>query len=120
MNRCRTYTRLASVLLVSFVGTVGTAPAASAQDAALMARARAIHNKAIKLDTHVDIEPSYMYETPPNYRTGHPHQVDLVKMRNGGMNGIFFSIFVGQGDLTPEGYQRAYDTDTAKFNAVHH
>ena len=85
-----------------------------------MARARAIHNKAIKLDTHVDIEPSYMYEPPPNYKTGHPHQVDLVKMKNGGMNGIFFSIFVGQGELTPQGFQRAYDTDTAKFNAVHH
>ncbi len=85
-----------------------------------MARARAIHDKAIKIDTHVDIEPSFMGDTAPNYRTGHPHQVDLVKMKNGGMNGIFFSIYVGQGDLTPEGYQRAYETDVAKFDAVHH
>jgi membrane dipeptidase len=36
-----------------------------------------------------------------------------------GYNGIFFSIYVGQGELTPAGYQRAYEADVAKFDAVH-
>jgi membrane dipeptidase len=112
--------RAARQAVVPLFALLARPVAAQQQDAALMARARAIHNKAIKIDTHVDIEPSFMGDSAPNYRTGHPHQVDLVKMRNGGMNAIFFSIFVGQGDSTPEGFQRAYDADVAKFNAVHH
>jgi membrane dipeptidase len=120
MTRTAHCPRVAHWVVAPLVAFLALPLHAQQQDAALMARARAIHEKAIKIDTHVDIEPSFMGDSAPNYRTGHPHQVDLVKMKNGGMNAIFFSIYVGQGDLTPEGYQRAYDTDVAKFNAVHH
>jgi membrane dipeptidase len=94
------------------------APAAHAQDDALAAKARAIHNRVIKLDTHVDFNPSAMGDTAPNYATGLRGQVDLPKMK-AGYNGIFFSIYVGQGELTPAGYQHAYEMDIAKFDAVH-
>ena len=94
------------------------APTIHAQDDALVARAHAIHNRVIKLDTHVDFSPSSMGDTPPNYVTGLHGQVDLPKMK-AGFNGIFFSIYVGQGELTPAGYQRAYEEDIAKFDAVH-
>ena len=93
-------------------------PNLHAQDAALVAKARAIHERVIKLDTHVDFNPSSMSDTPPNYATGLHNQVDLPKMK-AGYNGIFFSIYVGQGELTPAGYQRAYEADVAKFDAVH-
>ena len=89
-----------------------------AQNDALVARAHVIHSRVIKLDTHVDFNPSSMSDTPPNYVTGLHNQVDLPKMK-AGYNGIFFSIYVGQGELTPAGYQRAYDADIAKFDAVH-
>lgn len=97
-----------------------SAPVAAQQaDAALVARARAIHERVIKLDTHVDFSPSDMRDTPPNYVTGMRGQVDLPKMK-AGYNGIFFSIYVGQSDdLTPAGFQRAHDADVAKFEAVH-
>ncbi len=97
------------------------APNLSAQnDSALVARARAIHNRVIKLDTHVDFEPRMMTDTTPNYVTGQASQVDLKKMRNGGMNGIFFSIYVGQSqDFSDSGYARAKAGDIAKFEAVH-
>lgn len=94
------------------------APAAHAQDDALIAKAQAIHNRVIKLDTHVDFNPSSMSDTPPNYVTGLRNQVDLPKMK-AGYNGIFFSIYVGQGALTDSGYQHAYEADVAKFDAVH-
>ncbi len=94
------------------------APTIHAQDDALVAKALAIHKRVIKLDTHVDFNPSFMSDTPPNYVTGLHNQVDLPKMR-AGYNGIFFSIYVGQGELTPDGYQRAYEADVAKFDAVH-
>jgi len=91
---------------------------ANAQSDALVARARAIHDRVIKLDTHVDFNPSSMSDTPPNYVTGLRNQVDLPKMK-AGYNGIFFSIYVGQGELTDSAYQHAYEADVAKFDAVH-
>src|SRR6185437_7526187 len=97
---------------------IAAAPTIHAQDDTLVARALAIHNRVIKLDTHVDFNPSFMSDMPPNYTTGLHNQVDLPKMR-AGYNGIFFSIYVGQDELTPAGYQRAYEADVAKFDAVH-
>lgn len=95
--------------------------AAQQDDAALIAKAKAIHAKALKLDTHVDIDPSMMTDATPNYVTGHAHQVDLPKMRNGGMDGIFFSIFVGQSqDFSDSAYAKAKAADIAKFEAVHY
>jgi Ca2+-binding RTX toxin-like protein len=40
-------------------------------------------------------------------------------MLEGGLDAVFFSIYVGQGELTPEGYKRAYDQDMEKFASVH-
>jgi membrane dipeptidase len=91
---------------------------ALAQDQALIQRATAIHNRVIKLDTHVDFSPNNMSDTPPNYVTGLRTQVDLPKMK-AGYNGIFFSIYTGAGPLTPEGYEAAWKTDVDKFEAVH-
>jgi membrane dipeptidase len=94
--------------------------AAQQDDAALIAKARAIHARALKLDTHVDFDPSVMTDARPNYVTGHAHQVDLPKMRNGGVDGVFFSIFVGQSqDFSDSAYARARAGDVAKFEAVH-
>ncbi|HVZ49272.1 MAG TPA: membrane dipeptidase, partial [Gemmatimonadaceae bacterium] len=110
---------LPAALLPAALLASTSAAGAQQADAALVARARAIHDRVIKLDTHVDFEPTLMGDTPPNYVTGLRRQVDLPKMK-AGYNGIFFSIYVGQSDdLTPAGFTRAYDADIAKFKAVH-
>lgn len=105
--------------LLAAASLVAAPLAAQQPDAALIAKARAIHDRVIKIDTHVDFDPGNMSDTPPNYVTGMRRQVDLPKMK-AGYNGIFFSIYVGQSDdLTPAGFQRALDVDIAKFEAVH-
>jgi membrane dipeptidase len=99
-----------------------SAPLAAQQpvDPALAAKAKAIHDRVLKLDTHVDFDPRVMTDTTPNYVTGQGSQVDLKKMRNGGVNGVFFSIYVGQSqDFSDSAYARARNTDIAKFEAVH-
>src|SRR5690349_14278372 len=88
-------------------------------DAALEARAKAIHDRVIALDTHVDIDPRNFTTEHPNYTDRLDTQVNLPKMFEGGLDAVFFSIYVGQGDLTPEGYKRAYDQDMEKFASVH-
>ena len=88
-------------------------------DPALDAKARAIHDRVIALDTHVDISPSNFTAQRPNYLDRLNTQVNLPKMQEGGLDAVFFSIYVGQGPLTAEGYQRAYEADMEKFAAVH-
>jgi len=97
--------------------TVGTSPAQS-DDAALIAKARAIHDRVLKLDTHNDIDPANF--TPDcNYTMRLTTQVNIPKMVEGGMDVSFMIVYVGQGVLTPEGYDNAYRQAVAKFDAVH-
>ena len=92
----------------------------SQDDAKLIAKAKAIHERAITLDTHVDISGA-QYATEkldPGKET--PLKCDLVKMKQGGLDGVFLAVFVGQqNDFTDAGYKRALDQAMVKFEAVH-
>jgi membrane dipeptidase len=101
-------------------GVALTAWTVSAQsdDAALIAKAKTIHSHVLKLDTHNDIEPANF--TPDcNYKMRLTTQVNLPKMVEGGMDVTFMIAYVGQGPLTPEGYDNAYRQAVAKFDAIH-
>ena len=91
---------------------------AQSNDAALIAKAKGIHERVLKLDTHNDIEPANF--TPDcNYTMRLTTQVNIPKMVEGGMDVSFMIVYVGQGPLTPEGYDNAYRQAVAKFDAVH-
>src|SRR5882757_4854607 len=109
-------------ITVSSVGllfqiTVGTSPA-QPNDAALIAKAKGIHDRVIKLDTHNDIDPAN-FTADCNYKMRLMTQVNLPKMVEGDMDVSFMIAYVGQGLLTPEGYDNAYKQVVAKFDAVH-
>jgi membrane dipeptidase len=87
-------------------------------DAALIARARAIHERVLTLDTHNDIEPEH-FTASCNYTMRLTTQVNLPKMREGGLDVSFMIAYVGQGPLTAQGYEDAYRQAVAKFDAVH-
>ncbi len=91
---------------------------AQSNDAALIAKAKAIHSRVLKLDTHNDIEPAN-FTADCNYKMRLTTQVNLPKMVEGGMDVSFMIAFVGQGPLTPEGYEIAYREAVAKFDAIH-
>jgi membrane dipeptidase len=97
--------------------TVRTSPAQQ-NDAALIAKARGIHERVLKLDTHNDIEAAN-FTADCNYKMRLATQVNLPKMVEGGMDVSFMIAYVGQGPLTPEGYDDAYRQAVAKFDAVH-
>jgi len=107
----------ASTVCLLLLITVRTSPA-QANDAALIAKAKGIHERVLKLDTHNDIEPANF--TPDcNYTMRLTTQVNIPKMVEGGMDVSFMIVYVGQGPLTPEGYDNAYRQAVAKFDAVH-
>jgi membrane dipeptidase len=107
-----------SLTIVSLLAASLAQPAAAADDPALAAKARAIHERVIALDTHNDISTDNF--TPgKNYTQRLPNQVNLPKMKEGGLDASFFIVYTGQGPLTPEGYAGAYKEAIAKFDAIH-
>jgi membrane dipeptidase len=106
----------ASIALL-FQVTVRTSPAQQ-NDAALTAKAKLIHSHVLKLDTHNDIEAAN-FTADCNYTMRLTTQVNIPKMVEGGMDVSFMIVYVGQGPLTPEGFDAAYRQAVAKFDAVH-
>jgi len=109
--------RKIGVALVSMLAAT-SATAQPLADSALEAKALAIHERVIALDTHVDIPIDYATAAvdPGGFTT---LQVDLPKMRAGGLDAIFLIVYTGQGALTPDGYAAARENAVAKAAAIH-
>lgn len=103
-----------------FIASSGfTVSAQSGTDeAALIAKAKKIHADAITLDTHNDINTSN-FTDKVNYTQDLPNQVNLPKMRQGGLDVSWMIVYTGQGELTEDGYKKAYDNAIDKFDAIH-
>ena len=102
-------------------GAAIAAPTAQTQpsaDAAIVKKAQGIHDRVIALDTHDDISPAD-FTLERNYTQDLGNRVNLPKMVKGGLDASFFIVYVGQGQLTPEGYDDAYKQAVAKFDAIH-
>src|ERR671923_2738697 len=91
----------------------------------LIEKARVLHEKVITLDTHIDFLPANLVGKQ-NYTQRLETQFDLPKMIDGGLDGLFFRIYVGQtreaqnpDAFKPAGYDRAYEAAIEKFDAVH-
>ena len=94
------------------------AETAAETEAELVARARAIHERVIVMDTHVDINTANFTEQT-NYLSDLNTQVNLPKMDTGGMDVAWFVVYTGQGPLTEEGYAGASENALDKFSAIH-
>lgn len=90
---------------------------AMAADESLEARARAIHERVLTLDSHVDI--------PLNFATSEfipataEAQVNLGNMRSGGLDAAVFVVYTGQTVRDSRGYAAAVADAEAKFAAIH-
>ncbi len=110
----------ASRLLILVPAVVFAACTAKSQpegDLDIEARARAVQDSVITIDTHDDI--------PGNFATAEvdpldaQRQVTLSKMKDGGLDVAFFAVFVGQTPRTPENYDKAKADAMQKFDAIH-
>jgi membrane dipeptidase len=110
--------KLSFIFPTSLLAVIMSAPAVPRAQQDLTARARAIHDRVIALDTHNDIDPR-TFTADCNYTMRLTTQVNLPKMKEGGLDVSFFIAYVGQGDLTPAGYETAYRAAIAKFEAIH-
>jgi membrane dipeptidase len=123
--------RYALFALLSFVivmSAAGPGPLTLAQtspaDDALVKKSRAIHDKVLTLDSHIDFLPGDLVGER-NYTQRLDTQFNLPNMIDGGLDALFFSIYVRQAReaqdpdaFKPAGYERAYKFAVEKFDAV--
>ncbi len=123
----RRFTRTLPLLLIMPLGILGLGACADSSgddadtvesEADMVARAQGIHERVITLDTHDDINPAN-FTAERNYTMDLPTQVNLPNMEAGGLDVSWMVVYVGQGDLTDEGYADATAQAIAKFDAIH-
>jgi membrane dipeptidase len=78
--------------------------------------AQSLHDRAIVVDLHSDCTQRLTYDGVDLAVRQTDMQVDLPKMREGGLDAEFFSIFAGPWRTKPDGY---YAEALKQFDAVH-
>ena len=90
----------------------------------LITKARQIHNNVFSLDTHIDIEvtfitPGFLPFIESEKVKNEDQMVSLEKMKTGGLDGGFFAVYIPQEPVTEEGYIKAYNLAMDKYDKIH-
>ncbi len=80
-----------------------------------------IHEKALTVDTHCDTP---MLMISDNFNVSEKHsspesRVDFVRMKEGGLDAMFFAAFTSQRERTPENTEKAYQMANKMIDAVY-
>jgi len=78
-------------------------------------RARKLHFSSIVLDTHDDTTQRFFTKSFDIAKRNPDGHIDIPRMRDGGMNAIFFSIWIDGRTMGPPAIQKALD----QIDAVH-
>jgi membrane dipeptidase len=108
--RCLRAVLAAGVLLLTFAPLLAPVHGDDIAD-----RARKLHFSSIVLDTHDDTTQRFFsktYDLAKRNRDGH---IDIPRMKEGGMDAIFFSIWIDGRIMGPPAVQKALD----QIDAVH-
>ena len=88
----------------------------AAQDAPISARAKALHDRAIVIDSHDDTTQRLLFDKTFDITSRQKRgNIDIPRMRDGGLDGLFFSIWV-PADVTGV---KAVNTANALIASVH-
>ncbi len=102
------------LLCFTFAALLPLAAITSSGPSDISPRARALHFRSLVIDTHDDTTQRLLdlkFDIGVRHSDGH---VDIPRMREGGLGGIFFSIWIPGTVTGPEAVQRALD----QINAV--
>lgn len=111
----------AACLLVLLV-SVSPVAAWAADAPAVGARAASLHERILVLDSHLDTPANFAragWEIQADHSTwGAFSQVDLPRMRDGGLDGGFWVIYTGQGDRSPRDNLRAQEHGLVRLTEI--
>lgn len=109
------------MLMIMSVLFMNCATQKSKSEDDIPAHAKELHNRIYTIDSHVDI-PGEEYATE-KYDPGIDHpdlRCDLVKMKNGGLDGVFLAVYVRQEkELTQDKYDHVKEVALKRFSAIH-
>ena len=105
-----------TIALIVFVGSC------QPSEKQLDQKAQKIHEKVFTVDTHCDtplrlLRSDYNPGIRNDPRKG-GGKVDFIRMKEGGLDAIFFAVFVGQGERSPEGNERAKNLALSVFEEI--
>jgi membrane dipeptidase len=107
--------RILATLCVGTCLTTGFFLSRSASADDIAGRARKLHFSSIVLDTHDDTTQRFFSKDFDLGKRNPDGHVDIPRMREGGMNAIFFSIWIDGRIMGPPAVQKALD----QIDAVH-
>jgi membrane dipeptidase len=86
-------------------------------------RERKIHQSMLTIDSHADTPLNIMWKGQylsirSDSRKG-GSKIDFPRMKEGGLDGVFFAVYVGQDPRTPEGNEKARQTALTIFDSLH-
>lgn len=85
----------------------------------ILKKAEKIHAEVLTVDTHCDTP---MRLVRGGFDLGEKNErgrVDFPRMKEGGLDAMFFAVFLGQGPRTPEAFERMDERATGIFEAIH-
>ena len=107
--------RLAIGLCLCVILLAGSRLATPAKADDIAERAKKLHFSSIVLDTHDDTTQRFFSKDFDLGKRNPDGHVDIPRMREGGMNAIFFSIWIDGRIMGPPAVQKALD----QIDAVH-
>ena len=105
---------IASVAVVTFLLIPVASLSISMKEDSSSARSRKVHFSSIVLDTHIDVTPKLQtsWKFNEEHKEGH---IDLPRMKKGGLNALFFSIYMSGAVTGPKAVNDAIE----RIAAVH-
>ena len=88
------------------------------RDASFQQRAQELNKRILVLDSHVDVSLDYATETVDPGVLNDSLQVDLVKMTEGGVDGVFLAAYTPQGSRDRLGYDEARKIAKTRIEAI--
>lgn len=105
-------------LLLSTIALISCAEKQPKATENLEEKARRIHDAVITIDTHDDINVKNFTDSI-NYTQNLDTQVNLPKMKEGGLDVAWLIVYTGQDTLSADGYDKASENAMSKFEAIH-
>lgn len=86
-------------------------------------KVKKLHQRILTLDTHADapinmVKPGFDIGQKHNWQTD-GSQIDFPRMQDGGMDAMFFAVYLAQGPRTPEGHAKAKADALHIFETIH-
>ncbi len=108
--------RLAWMLALLLIG-LGIAMPVATDSPDWSARAKALHQRIIALDAHIDV-PQDFGTSAADPTMPSEMQFDLAKFEAGGLSGAVLAVFVLQGQRTAQAYAQAAEQAGQKLSAI--